>query len=155
MEVEPGGCEPSGQLEGSYLTLWLSASPLEIEGMELNGALSNPFATDKNLLKPLIHLHRALIQRAAVNPQQTRSPLSRPSPVLQTVTLVLEQTGQPMRAREIHAAAELLFGEQLLWSSVKASLAAGASGRLPRFERLSHGVYRLARRSSDASSTRD
>jgi hypothetical protein len=151
-------CDPdtehSPQAHHTVLTEGLGKWKRLVEAMELNGALSNPFATDKDLLKPLIHLYRALIQRAAVNPQQTRSPLSRPSPVLQTVTLVLEQTRQPMRAREIHAAAELLFGEQLLWSSVKASLAAGTSGRLPRFERLSHGVYRLARRSSDASSTR-
>jgi hypothetical protein len=108
-----------------------------------NGALSNPFATDKDLLKRLIELHRVLTEQAAMNPRQARSPRGKPSPVLQTVTLVLKQARRPMRAREIHAAAELLFGEQLLCSSVKASLAAGASGQSPVFERLRRGVYRL------------
>lgn len=52
----------------------------------------------------------------------TASPApARPTPVLQTVTLVLEQARQPMRAREIHAAAEFLVVERLHWSSVKAS----------------------------------
>jgi len=51
-----------------------------------------------------------------------------------------------MRARDIHAAAETLAGEQLHWSSVKASLAAGASGESPRFERLGRGMYQLAQR---------
>jgi hypothetical protein len=49
-----------------------------------------------------------------------------------------------MRARQIHADAETLAGQDVLWSSVKASLAAGASGEPPRFERLSRGMYRLA-----------
>ena len=51
-----------------------------------------------------------------------------------------------MRARDIHADAETLAGQDLLWSSVKASLAAGASGESPRFERLSRGMYQLAQR---------
>jgi hypothetical protein len=51
-----------------------------------------------------------------------------------------------MRARDIHADAETLAGQDLLWSSVKASLAAGTSGESPRFERLSRGMYQLAQR---------
>ena len=66
--------------------------------------------------------------------------------MLETVTLVLQLAGQPMRAREIHAAAEQLAGESFLWTSVKAALAAGASGRPPRFQRVGHGVYKLAGR---------
>jgi hypothetical protein len=50
-----------------------------------------------------------------------------------------------MRAREIHSAAERLVGETLLWTSVKAALAAGASGGRPRFQRVRHGVYQSAR----------
>jgi hypothetical protein len=64
--------------------------------------------------------------------------------VLETVALVLALADRPMRARDIHAAAETLAGQQLHWSSVKAALAAGALGRSPRFDRLSRGVYRLA-----------
>lgn len=66
--------------------------------------------------------------------------------MLETVTLVLQRAGHPMRACEIHAAAERLAGEPLLWTSVKAALAAGASGRLPCFQRVRHGVYELAGR---------
>ena len=65
--------------------------------------------------------------------------------MVEAVTLVLARADGPMRAREIHAAAEVLAGETLLWTSVKAALAAGTSGHLPRFQRVRHGVYQSAR----------
>ena len=65
--------------------------------------------------------------------------------MLETVTLVLEQAGNPMQVREIHAAAEQLAGEPLLWKSVKAALAANVTGEHPRFRRVRHGVYQIAR----------
>jgi len=67
------------------------------------------------------------------------------SAVLETVTLVLERAGEPMRAREIHAAAEQLAGEPLRWTSVKAALAAYADSYEPRFERVRRGYYRIGR----------
>jgi hypothetical protein len=67
------------------------------------------------------------------------------SPVLETVTLVLERAEKPMPAREIHAAAEQLAGEPLLWKSVKAALAANVTGEHPRFRRVRHGVDQIAR----------
>jgi hypothetical protein len=57
---------------------------------------------------------------------------------------MLERAVQPMRARDIHAAAEQLAGKSLRWTSVKAALAAGALGRRPRFQRVGYGVYQLA-----------
>ena len=66
------------------------------------------------------------------------------SPVLETVILVLEWAGKPLRAREIHAAVQQLAGEQLLWTSVKAALAAGVAGKSPRFRRVRRGVYQTA-----------
>ena len=63
--------------------------------------------------------------------------------MLETVTLVLELAGEPMRAREIHAAACDLAGESLLWKSVKAALAACADGSEARFERVRRGYYRI------------
>ena len=66
------------------------------------------------------------------------------SPVLEAVTLVLERADRPMRAREIHAAAEVLAGETLLWTSVKEALAAGASGSSQRFHRVRYGAYQRA-----------
>jgi hypothetical protein len=112
--------------------------------MELSGALSNPFAKEKSLLIHLNELHQALLQKAARSSRTPRPVPARPSPVLETVALALTLAGEPMRAREIHVAAETLAGQQLHWSSVKASLAAGASGQPLRFERLSRGMYRLA-----------
>ena len=111
--------------------------------MEDNGARSNPQAQVE--FGRLGEIHARLLRKAAVNPRQPRSAPPKLSPVLETVTLVLEQADRPMRAREIHAAAEELAGETLLWTSVKAALAASASGDSPRFLRVRHGVYRSAR----------
>jgi hypothetical protein len=63
--------------------------------------------------------------------------------VLETVTRVLEQAGSPMQVREIHAAAEQLAGEPLLWKSVKAALAVNTEGEEARFERVRRGYYRM------------
>ena len=57
--------------------------------------------------------------------------------------MVLKKAGEPMRAREIHAAAEQLAGEPLRWTSVKAALAAYAEGYDARFERVQRGYYRI------------
>jgi hypothetical protein len=48
-----------------------------------------------------------------------------------------------MQGREIHAAAEKLAGEPLLWKSVKAALAVNAEGQEARFERVQRGYYRI------------
>ena len=63
------------------------------------------------------------------------------SPVLETVIRVLEQAGDAMPAREIHAAACELLGKPLLLKSVKAALAAHTDGPKPRFERVRRGYY--------------
>jgi hypothetical protein len=111
--------------------------------MELNGARSNPRAGVE--LGRLGVLHDELLRRASVNPLKPRPAPAKVSPVLETVTLVLERAGEPMRAREIHAAAEELAGERFLWTSVKAALAAGVSERRSRFRRVRRGVYQAAR----------
>jgi len=64
--------------------------------------------------------------------------------VLKTVTPVLERAEKPMRAREIHAAAEKLADAPLLWESVRAALSANLTGEHPRFQRVRHGVYQTA-----------
>jgi len=111
--------------------------------MELNGARSNPQAGVE--LARLGALHDELLRRALANPRELRPAPVRVSPVLETVTLVLELAGEPMRAREIHAAASELAGEPLLWTSVKAALSADVTGEHPRFRRVRHGVYQLER----------
>ena len=124
---------------GSYLTLRLFVSSPENRALELNGARSNPQVGVE--LSRLGALHDELLHRASVDPREPRPAPAKVSPVLETVTLVLELAGKPMRAREIHVAAEKLAGEPLLWASVKSALSAGAAGEKPHFRRVRHGVY--------------
>ena len=68
----------------------------------------------------------------------------RPGWVLKAVVQVLADRGEPMRAKDIHAAVETSLGAPVAWSSVKASLAANVSGTSPRFVRVARGRYVLA-----------
>src|SRR5665811_842578 len=111
--------------------------------MELNGARSNPQAGVE--LSRVGALHDELLRRALTNPREPRPVPAKVSLVLETVTLVLELAVEPMRAREIHAAAEQRAGESLRWASVKAALAAYAEGSEARFERVRRGYYRIGR----------
>jgi hypothetical protein len=81
---------------------------------------------------------------ATTTPSTLWPPLPRKGLVIATITAVLEHADQPLRAREIHAAAQALTGRPLKCSSVKATLAEHARKPKPRFERVSHGCYRLA-----------
>jgi len=111
--------------------------------LELNGARSNPRAEVE--LSRVGALHDELLRRALVNPREPRSVPAKVSPVLETVTLVLELAGKPMPARGIRAAACELAGEPLLSKSVKAALSANVAGEHPRSRRVRHGVYQIAR----------
>ena len=85
---------------------------------------------------------------------EPRSAPARPSPVLETITRVLERENRPMRAREIYSAAEELLGRPLLWKSVKGTLFNYVQGRMPRFVRVGRGVYELAAARSAISENR-
>ncbi len=111
--------------------------------MEDNGARSNPQARVE--LARLADLCCRLRREAAQNPRRPRSAPLRVSPVLEMVVLVLERADRPMRAREVHSAAETLAGMPSRWPSVRAALSAGASGDSPRVQRVRYGVYQLAR----------
>jgi hypothetical protein len=115
--------------------------------MELNGACSNPFVTDKILLIRLNELHKILLRKVIEAPllPRPRPAWPRRSPVLETVTRVLERADRPMRACEIHLAACQLHREPLLRPSVKDALSAYTRGGDRRFHRLRRGVYQLAR----------
>ncbi len=63
--------------------------------------------------------------------------------VQEAVIAVLESRSEPMQARAVHAAAEALLGEPVRWGSVKACLAANATGTSPRFVRVAPGRYAL------------
>jgi len=65
--------------------------------MELNGARSNPQLRVE--VARLSELHRRLLGDAAKNPRQPRAAPAKTSPVLETVTRVLERADRPMQAR--------------------------------------------------------
>jgi hypothetical protein len=68
----------------------------------------------------------------------------RPGWVLKAVVQVLTEREEPMRAKDIHTAAEALLGEPVAWSSVKTALASNVAGSSPRFVRIARGRYVLA-----------
>jgi hypothetical protein len=68
----------------------------------------------------------------------------RPGWVLKAVVQVLSDHGEPMRAKDIHAAVEALVGGPVGWSAVKQALASNVSGPSPRFVRVARGRYVLA-----------
>ena len=78
-------------------------------GVELNGALSNHHL--RLALSRLGAIHEGLVTTAPAAPLTPRSSPRKPVPVLQTVTRVLEIADQPMRACEVHTAAEQFLGE--------------------------------------------
>jgi hypothetical protein len=112
--------------------------------MELTGALWNPFTREKPLLSGLIVRQRELLEQAETSPRTPRSATARPHPALRTVTDVLLASSRPMRAREIHGAAEQLLGEPLRWASVRGILSAYTIGGDRRFRRLRRGLSELA-----------
>ena len=115
--------------------------------MELNGARSNPRAGVE--LSRVAALHDELLCKALLNPREPRLAPAKVSPVLETVIRVLEQAGDVMQVRDIHAAAEQLAGEPLLWKSVKAALAVNAENEEARFERVRRGYYRIGTAGTD------
>ena len=128
-------------LRGSYVAPRVMSSGARSNLLELNGARSNPRLGVE--LARLSALHEGLLLKIAADPREPRPAQRRPARVLATITRVLEEANCPMRAREIHAAAEQLSGEPLLWSSVKGTLAAYVEGSDPRFERVRRGYYRI------------
>jgi hypothetical protein len=69
----------------------------------------------------------------AAHPRQGR--------IIDAISQVLIEEGDPMQAREVHARVETLLGEPVRWSSVKATLAGNLKGPDPRFVRVARGRY--------------
>lgn len=67
----------------------------------------------------------------------------RPGWVLNAVVQVLADRAEPMRAKDIHIAVEVLMGEPVAWSSIKGALADHTSGPSRRFVRIARGRYAL------------
>jgi hypothetical protein len=121
----------------------LFPSPLEIEGMELSGALWNLY--NQGRLPKLAALHRRLLAQTPVT-EAVRRPLRRRQGVLlDAVTTVLELAGCPLRVREVHAAVEEFYGERVPFSSVIEALSTQARRDGGRFRRVRYGTYETAR----------
>ena len=138
------GNEPSSQGPGSYLLSWLLPIPLEIEEMELNGALWNLY--NQGRLPKLTALHQRLLARAPETEVLGRPLRRRQGALLDAVTTVLERAGCPLRVREVHAAVEELYGERVPFSSVNEALSTHANGDGGRFRRVRYGTYDTAGR---------
>jgi hypothetical protein len=87
-------------------------------------------------------------------PDEPIEPTARPEPqpatgrlgngvVQRAVVKVLAATDAPMRGADIHLAVERLLEHPVSKDSVSCCLAAGARAKEARFERVSHGTYRL------------
>ena len=120
-------------------------------GVDLTGHHSNPLGPLGALLKGTADW-RTELDRVGGGPRGGRLCAAGPSIgskhrrhdwVQEVVVRVLEQSLGPMRAREMHAAAEALLGEPVRWGSVKACLAANVAGPVPRFVRVGPGRYEI------------
>jgi hypothetical protein len=92
-----------------------------------------------------VALSAALLERSRWTNQRRQCLPRRQGSVVATITKALEMAGGPMQAREIHAAAEDILKATISHSSAKEALSAHARGSNPRFRRIRHGLYELAR----------
>ncbi len=110
--------------------------------MELDGALSNPFATDKNLLIRLGEMCAGALARDPRLPSRPIRP--RVGQILETVKQVLGDASEPLPVHEIHASCERILGREVVYSTVKDCL--GNKRRQdPVFKRVRHGWYEANR----------
>ncbi|HEV3070436.1 MAG TPA: hypothetical protein VGY76_03300 [Solirubrobacteraceae bacterium] len=63
--------------------------------------------------------------------------------MLKVIVQVLADRGEPMRAKDIHAAVEALVGEPVPRSSVKGALASDVAGSSGQLVRVARGRYVL------------
>ena len=84
----------------------------------------------------------ALANRGRPQPQSQSQIEPRAGAIQDRVIRVLASAERPLRAREIHAAAEKLAGTALSWNTVKDCLHKHARRADSPIERVSHGSYR-------------
>ncbi len=123
---------------GSYVAGWFRALPLQNGALELNGALSNPLATDKNALIRLRELRAEPFVSDARSSSEPAVP--RVGETLDTVKKVLLEAGKPLAVRAIHASCERVLGRPVVYSTVKDCLS-DRRRRKPLFRRVRHGWY--------------
>ena len=61
--------------------------------------------------------------------------------IIDAISRVLRDVGDPMHARDVHAQVEEILGEPVRWATVKATLAGNLDGPAPRFVRVARGRY--------------
>jgi hypothetical protein len=105
--------------------------------MEENGASLN-----RQRLCDAYLLVRVLDARPDLDTEIQSQIRSRAGAVQEAVIRALAAVDWPMRAREIHAAAQELAGAQLSWSTVKDCLHKNARRPDGSIEQVSHGRYR-------------
>jgi hypothetical protein len=105
--------------------------------MELYGALLN-----RHRLVGAYLLSRRLASRPKPEAESDSHLRHRAGAVQGAVIRVLAHADGPLRAREIHAAAEQLAGTPLSWNTVKDCLHKNAHRPISAIERVGHGRYR-------------
>jgi len=105
--------------------------------MEESGALLN-----REQLATAHRLVRALAARPGSETQSQSQIRRRAGAVQEAVIRVLARAERPLRAREIHAAAQELVGEALCWNTVKDCLHKHARRPDSGVERVAYGRYR-------------
>ena len=104
---------------------------------EENGARLN-----RRRLSDASRLACALANRCPPQSQSQTQIRPRAGAIQDAVIQVLASAERPLRAREIHAAAEKLAGAALSWNTVKDCLHKHARRPHSPIERVSHGRYR-------------
>jgi hypothetical protein len=87
-------------------------------------------------------LKASLAGRASSGTQSQSQIQRRAGAVQEAVIRALANAGGPLRAREVHAAAEELAATPLSWNTVKDCLHKNARRAGSPIERVSHGRYR-------------
>jgi hypothetical protein len=105
--------------------------------MEENGARLN-----RSRLASAYLLAGSLAARPGPETQARSQIGQRAGAVQAAVIRVLATADRPLRAREIHAAAQQLAGRPLSWNTVKDCLHKNARRPDSTIERLGHGCYR-------------
>ncbi len=106
--------------------------------MEENGARLN-----RERLASAYLLAGSLTARPSTETQLQRRIRPRAGAIQEAVIAVLRAAERPLRALEVHAAAENLAGTPLSWNTVKDCLHKNARRLDSPVERVGHGVYQF------------
>lgn len=118
---------------------WVVLTFLEIEGIELKRALSNPRLHVE--LKGLSERTRFCAGKPAQSAPRVKP---RATPIITTAVQVLKLgDGQPMKLNDIHSAGSSLLGTDVSYRALKNGLSDHQGGKNPAIVRVRRGLYRL------------